>query len=192
MVLRNFWMILKINGDGNGSQMRLTPAVCFTSHNLETAMHVAVAQSRTTHAPPSCRFAAGLIFMLLRGQDYETAKKGVLSLGWSDKLAAAICTPQVGVDVVWFRLKAMCWTAWELLFGVSRTPTLSRTQFYLPWTWAMTLIPQALSQDRSLAPCTATVQSIQNWKRDFLESAGSTSRLSFWDDQSAIHSEVGL
>jgi ADP-ribosylglycohydrolase len=88
--------------DGNGSLMRLTPAVCFASHNLETAMHLAAAQSRTTHASPiaeeCCRFAAGLIFMLLRGKDYATAKEDVLSLGWSDKLTEAIGFPLGDVD----------------------------------------------------------------------------------------------
>ena len=88
--------------DGNGSLMRLTPAVCFASHSLETAMQLAAAQSRTTHASPiaeeCCRFAAGLIFMLLRGKDYATAKEDVLSLGWSDKLTDAIGKPLAGVD----------------------------------------------------------------------------------------------
>ena len=88
--------------DGNGSLMRLTPAVCFASHNLETAMHLAAAQSRTTHASPiaeECsRFAAGLIFMLLRGKDYATAKEDILSLGWSDKLTDAISKPLATVN----------------------------------------------------------------------------------------------
>jgi ADP-ribosylglycohydrolase len=88
--------------DGNGSLMRLTPAVCFASHSLETAMQLAAAQSRTTHASPiaeeCCRFAGGLIFMLLRGRDYTTAKEDVLSLGWSDKLTEAIGFPLASVD----------------------------------------------------------------------------------------------
>jgi ADP-ribosylglycohydrolase len=88
--------------DGNGSLMRLTPAVCFASHSLETAMQLAAAQSRTTHASPiaeeCCRFAAGLIFMLLRGKDYATAIEDVLSLGWSEKLTEAIGFPLADVD----------------------------------------------------------------------------------------------
>lgn len=65
-------------------------------------MQLAAAQSRTTHASPiaeeCCRFAAGLIFMLLRGKDYATAKEVVLSLDWSDKLTDAISKPLAGAD----------------------------------------------------------------------------------------------
>lgn len=88
--------------DGNGSLMRLTPAVCFASHDLETAMHLAAAQSRTTHASPiaeeCCRFTAGLIFKLLRGADYETAKADMLAVGWSEELTEAIGFALAGVD----------------------------------------------------------------------------------------------
>ena len=82
--------------------MRLTPAVCFASHDLEKAMNLAAAQSRTTHASPiaeeCCRFTAGLIFKLLHGADYETAKADTLAFGWSDELTEAVGTPLSGVD----------------------------------------------------------------------------------------------
>ncbi len=88
--------------DGNGSLMRLTPAVCFASHELETAMHLATAQSRTTHSSPiaeeCCRFTAGLIFKLLRGADYETAKADTLAVGWSEGLTESIGFTLAGVD----------------------------------------------------------------------------------------------
>lgn len=88
--------------DGNGSLMRLTPAVCFASHHLETAMELASTQSRTTHASPiaeeCCKFTAGLIFKLLHGAGYETAKADTLALGWTETLTEAIGFPLSEVD----------------------------------------------------------------------------------------------
>ena len=88
--------------DGNGSLMRLAPAVCFASHDLETAMNLAATQSRTTHASAiaeeCCRFSAGLIFKLLHGADYETAKVDTLAFGWCDELIEALGFPLTGVD----------------------------------------------------------------------------------------------
>lgn len=88
--------------DGNGSLMRLSPVVCFASHHLEAAMELAGAQSRTTHASyiaeECCRFTAGLIFKLLHGTDYETAKADTLELGWTETLNEAIGFPLTGVD----------------------------------------------------------------------------------------------
>ena len=107
--------------DGNGSLMRLTPAVCFASHYLENAMEIAAAQSCTTHASPiaeeCCRFAAGLIFKLLHRADYETAKADTLAFGWSDELTEAVGSSLSGVDDALIRsggyvldsLKASLW-----------------------------------------------------------------------------------
>ena len=90
--------------DGNGSLMRLTPAVCFASHHLETAMELAALQSRTTHASPiaeeCCRLTAALIFKLLDGDDYYAAKEAALALGWTEPLTQAIGSPLAGVDDV--------------------------------------------------------------------------------------------
>lgn len=88
--------------DGNGSLMRLSPAVCFASHHLETAMELAGAQSRTTHASSiaeeCCRFTAGLIFKLLNGDVYYAAKDAALAIGWSETLTEAIGSPLSGLD----------------------------------------------------------------------------------------------
>lgn len=88
--------------DGNGSLMRLSPAVCLASHDLETAMELASTQSRTTHASPiaeeCCKFTAGLIFKLLNGADFETAKADTLALGWTETLTEAIGFPLSEVD----------------------------------------------------------------------------------------------
>lgn len=88
--------------DGNGSLMRLSPAVCFASNSLETAMDLAARQSRTTHASPiaeECsRFTAALIFKLLNGEDYGSAKFGTFSLGWSEPLTEAVASPLYGID----------------------------------------------------------------------------------------------
>ncbi|WP_213684973.1 ADP-ribosylglycohydrolase family protein [Roseicyclus sp.] len=88
--------------DGNGSLMRLSPAVCFASHHLETAIDFAVEQSHTTHASPiaeeCCRFTAALIYKILRGAAYGSAKEDSLALGWSDTLMSAVAAPLAGVD----------------------------------------------------------------------------------------------
>jgi ADP-ribosylglycohydrolase len=82
--------------------MRLTPVVCFASHNLETAMHLAATQSRTTHASTiaeeCCRFTASVIFKLLHGDDYATAKADTLEIGWSNELTEAVGSPKSGID----------------------------------------------------------------------------------------------
>jgi ADP-ribosylglycohydrolase len=88
--------------DGNGSLMRLSPAVCFASLHLETAMELAAAQSRATHASriaeECCRFTAALAFKILNGDDYHAAKDTTLALGWSETLTDAIGFPVSGVD----------------------------------------------------------------------------------------------
>lgn len=88
--------------DGNGSLMRLTPAICFAAHDIDAAMCLSADQSRTTHASPiaeeCCRFTAAIIFALLRGADYITAKENSLAMSWSDTLTAAISGSLTGLD----------------------------------------------------------------------------------------------
>jgi len=87
--------------DGNGSLMRLSPAVCFASQNIDAAIKIAVDQSRTTHASviaeECCKFTAAMIFKLLRGADYKSAKEYGLALGLSDDLRGAISGSLTGV-----------------------------------------------------------------------------------------------
>lgn len=56
---------------GNGSLMRLVPAVLFAHPNLENVLHCATASSRTTHAAPealeSCALFANLLHSVLLG-----------------------------------------------------------------------------------------------------------------------------
>jgi ADP-ribosylglycohydrolase len=88
--------------DGNGSLMRLSPAVCFASHDLESAMHLAAAQSRTTHASgiaeECCRFTSSVLFKILNGSDFLTAKSDTLAVGWSSELTEAIGSSLSGVS----------------------------------------------------------------------------------------------
>jgi ADP-ribosylglycohydrolase len=83
-------------------EVRLATLIAIVLPSFLLLCHWLAAQSRTTHASPiaeeCCRFAAGLIFMLLRGRDYATAKEDVLSLGWSDKLTDAIGKPLADVN----------------------------------------------------------------------------------------------
>jgi ADP-ribosylglycohydrolase len=87
--------------DGNGSLMRLSPAVCFASQNIDAAIKIAVDQSRTTHASviaeECCKFTAAMIFKLLRGADYRSAKHYGLALDLSDDLRGAISGSLTGV-----------------------------------------------------------------------------------------------
>lgn len=73
---------LGAKSDGNGSLMRLSPMVCFVSDDENRAIRLAGEQSKTTHASPiaeeCCRVAASLIWNLLNGEDYATAKSHAL------------------------------------------------------------------------------------------------------------------
>lgn len=51
---------------GNGSVMRLSPAVLFHLHDAQATEHLAREQSRTTHAAPQCLEACALLSRILR------------------------------------------------------------------------------------------------------------------------------
>ena len=88
--------------DGNGSLMRMSPAVCFASNDLQSAIDLAASQSRTTHASDiaeeCCRFTASLLYQIMNGKDFFTSKSGTMSVGWSEKLTGAIGLSFKGVD----------------------------------------------------------------------------------------------
>ena len=88
--------------DGNGSLMRLSPAVCFVTDDIDAAMNLASAQSRITHASPiaeeCCRFTAALLFKILNGLNYTTAKRETLELDWSDQLSSTLSPSLRDVD----------------------------------------------------------------------------------------------
>ena len=69
---------------GNGGLMRLAPAVIAFGSDREQALVAAQAQSRLTHASPSClRHAASLAEMLLSGEIGETpAEPPTEASGW--------------------------------------------------------------------------------------------------------------
>jgi ADP-ribosyl-[dinitrogen reductase] hydrolase len=65
-------------------------------------MKTAADQSRTTHASAiaeeCCRFTAAMIFKLLHGADYRSAKEYGLALGLSGDLSGAVAGSLSGVD----------------------------------------------------------------------------------------------
>lgn len=73
--------------DGNGSLMRLSPAISYHCDDETKCINLAVSQSKTTHASKiaeeCCAFTASLIFKILNGADYVSAKAATLQKEWS-------------------------------------------------------------------------------------------------------------
>jgi ADP-ribosyl-[dinitrogen reductase] hydrolase len=80
----------------------MSPAVCFASNDMQSAIDLAASQSRTTHASDiaeeCCRFTASLLYQILNGKDFFTSKSRTMSVGWSEKLTGAIGSSFKGVD----------------------------------------------------------------------------------------------
>ena len=88
--------------DGNGSLMRLSPAVCFACYDEINSISLATQQSKTTHASPiaeeCCKFTASLLCKILNGQTYHGAKSEVLQAEWSYDLREAVDVDMSKVD----------------------------------------------------------------------------------------------
>lgn len=80
--------------DGNGSLMRLAPVACGSTFAPDMVRSMASAQSRTTHASDitdeCCQFTALLIHELVRGNDYEEARRNLTEWDWSYPLQSIL------------------------------------------------------------------------------------------------------